>query len=69
VNDEIRLDGDDVLIEEIEPDECDECAGGPATHAVYIDFRSAGMCSPVGRFCKTCAEEVASRIRDGLPQP
>lgn len=64
---QIRLDAGDVGVQEIEREDCDECAGEAATHYVLIDFRSAGLSREIGRYCQACAEMVANRIRDGLP--
>ena len=63
----IGLEKSDVTVEEIF-DECDNCTGGPATHTVKIDFRNAGMAQELGRYCESCAEEVADRIRASLPE-
>lgn len=64
---DFRLNQDDVTVQEIPDDECDECTVGPTTHAVTIDFRSAGMVHTVGFYCHRCADEIAARIRAGLP--
>lgn len=66
MSDDIRLEQDDVTVVEIH-DECDDCTVGPTTHAVVIDFRTAGMQHAIGRYCHSCAETVAARIREGLP--
>lgn len=70
--DEIRLEKDDVTVEEI-IEECGECTDiivGSA-FAVMIDFRSAGAIGPLsgGPYCHRCAQMLAERIRDGLPAP
>lgn len=64
---EIRLEKGDVTVQELPEEDCEECAGIEQTHAVVIDFRSAGLEHVVGRYCRGCAERVAARIRDGLP--
>ena len=63
---EIRMDKDDVTIQELD-EECEECTVGPPTHVVILDLRSAGESHAVGRYCLPCAERIAERIRDGLP--
>jgi ribosomal protein L37AE/L43A len=67
----IELTKSDVTVEEI-TDECGECTvtiDGPA-YSVMLDIRSAGMTTAIedARFCKDCAEKIARRIRDGLPE-
>lgn len=64
---EIRMVKADVTVQELD-EECDECAVGPPTHVVMINFRSAWMANPLGRYCQACAERIADRIRDGLPE-
>lgn len=66
---EIQLDKSDVTVEQI-ADECDECTNVIITesYTVAVDFRSAGMTQRLGRYCERCAEEIAARIRDGLPR-
>ena len=66
MGDTIRLDASDVTVVEIEPDVCDECADELATHYVLVDFRSLGQERDIGRYCRNCAENVATRIREGL---
>ena len=68
--DEIRLEKDDVTVEPIF-DECGQCTNtlGGDSFTVAIDFRAAGMTERLGRYCETCAEEIARRIRAGLPDP
>ena len=65
---EIRLEKDDVTVEEI-TEECAECTGtlDGAGFVVAIDFRTAGTLERLGPYCKACANNLASRIRDGLP--
>ena len=65
---EIRLEKDDVTVEEITED-CAECTGTllDAGYIVAIDFRSAGTIDRLGPYCKACANNLAARIRDGLP--
>ena len=63
----IRLEKDDVTVEELYDECCDDCTVSPTTHRVVIDFRSAGQTQEFGRYCRACAETVATRIRDGLP--
>ena len=63
---EIRMDKSDVEVQEI-LEECEECTVGPVTHWVVIHLRSAGTETVEGRYCKACAEYVARRIQDGLP--
>lgn len=65
---EYPLAKDDVTVEAI-TDECDECTGTivGGSYTVAVDFHSAGMTERLGRYCEECAEEIARRIRDGLP--
>jgi hypothetical protein len=67
--DEIRLVKSDVTVEEITED-CAECTGTltGAGYVVAVDFRSAGTVERLGPYCETCAESLAARIRDGLPE-
>lgn len=62
----LRLEPEDVTVEAI-ADECGDCTetieGQGFT--VMVDFRSAGIQESLGRFCKSCAEQLAQRIRDG----
>lgn len=64
----MRLTKEDVNVEEGFED-CGSCTGTlpGAGHWVVIDFRAAGMTERFGPFCEDCAENIASRIRDGLP--
>lgn len=70
MNDDIRLDKNDVTVEEV-IEECSECAGTitGSSFVVMIDFRSAGTTAPFNdaRYCRRCAQMLAERIRDGLP--
>lgn len=65
---EYPLDKDDVTVEEVIED-CGECTGTltDAGHWVVVFFRSAGFSQHIGPYCRECAEEIARRIRDGLP--
>jgi len=65
----IRVEKSDVTVEEVTEDcaECTETLSG-AGYLVAIDFRSAGTVDRLGRYCKACAENLAARIRDGLPE-
>ena len=67
---DIRLEKDDVTVEPIF-DECGQCTNTLVgdSFTVAIDFRAAGMTERLGRYCEKCAEEIASRIRAGLPTP
>lgn len=68
MSDDIRLEKDDVTVEEAPDYECDECTSSDkANFVVLIDFRSIGTTQTFGRYCKDCAENIAGRIRDGLP--
>lgn len=69
----VKMDKDDVSIEQIEDAVCDHggdnCTFTP-THRVVVDFRSAGQKeSLIGDLCETCATEIANRIRESLPEP
>jgi methionyl-tRNA synthetase len=64
----IKLDRDDVYVEELSPVLCDDCEVAKATHQVFVEFRSAGMGQYFGKYCEKCAKEVASRIKSGLPR-
>lgn len=71
MSEKIRLDRDDVTVEE-NVRECEVCTGtivGP-DYRVMADFRSAGFASAVVEVaCKECALDAVLRIRDGLPEP
>ena len=67
----IRIEKDDVTVKEI-IDKCSECGKSilASSYCVVVEFRAAGMSTRVGqRYCKPCAEQFASRIRAGLPDP
>lgn len=68
MGDEIRLEKDDVTVEEV-IEECAECTDTLTSAAAWVavDFRSAGMVQRLGPYCPACAETLAERIRDGLP--
>lgn len=64
---EIQLVKSDVTVEEA-IEECGECTITITdVFTVAVDFRSAGMTERLGRYCEACAEEIAARIRGGLP--
>lgn len=54
---------------------CGECTDGDyssepkGTHAILLDFRSAGEQTQLGPFlyCESCANEIVGRIRESLP--
>jgi hypothetical protein len=64
---ELMLDEGDVYVLPLE-NTCDECGERPITHHVQIDLRTAGQASSVGMGCEPCMEELANRIREGLPE-
>lgn len=70
MTDEIRLEQDDVMIEEV-IEGCSECTTTitGSSFVVMIDFRSAGMTTPLSdaRYCHRCAQMIAERIRASLP--
>lgn len=65
-NDEIAMDATDVRVEPIEAELC-ECEEGFVNSEIWLDLRTAGMSVVIGRYCKQCADEIAMRIRRGLP--
>lgn len=62
----VKLNAGDVIIEPLEPRECDDCVD-PATKLVMLDLRGNGMAIAVGKFCDVCADETAERLRTSLP--
>jgi hypothetical protein len=65
---ELMLDGGDVQVRKLDPDLCESCDERRATHTVRVDFRTAGFTTALGKFCQSCAKELAARIRAGLPE-
>ncbi len=72
------LDKTCVTIGPLDPLPCDDCgdsvdnetgalAGAWATKKVMLDLRGNGQTICVGIYCDDCAAEVASRLRDSLP--
>jgi len=68
MDDDVKFTREDVIVQDAPDECCDECTVSPAPKLVVLDLRSAGMETAVGRYCAPCAEEVARRIRDGLPR-
>ena len=66
MSDDIILDAGDVTVKPIEPELC-ECEEAPVDSVVWVDLRSAGMSVAIGSYCSSCAEEIAIRVRRGLP--
>ncbi len=66
--DKIRLEASDVTIEDVPDYECDYCTFGLADRVVKMNLRSLGETVVIGRFCGTCAQQTAERIREGLPR-
>ena len=64
----MKLTRDDVKVMPLEPEWCSGCVDGlqPAEYGVWLELRTAGIHAEVGRFCRTCADDMASRIREGL---
>lgn len=62
----IKLDAGDVLIEPLDPVECEDCID-PATKVLSLDLRNNGQTIAVGAFCDGCIEERAERLRASLP--
>lgn len=63
----------DVSIEQIEDETCEH--GGDhctftVSHTVSIDLREIGVkvTNILGRYCETCATEIAKRIQESLPE-
>lgn len=63
----------DVAIEPLEDELCenngDNCTFSQ-THTVSIDLRAIGVkaTNVLGRYCETCATEIAKRIQESLPE-
>lgn len=63
-----RLDQGDVRVERHGPRLCGECQERPSEAIVVVELRSAGMTHQIGEgLCVRCAEDLAQRIRRGLP--
>jgi hypothetical protein len=65
---DLQLDQGDVLVEDYEPDGCDnDGCGSPVTKAVSLDLRSIGEKVCIGIYCAKHAAEMAESLRGGLP--
>lgn len=63
---DIILESDDVTVKPIEAELC-ECEEATIDSELWIDLRTAGMSVVIGRYCKSCADEIARRIRGSVP--
>lgn len=63
---DIAMDATDVRVEPIGSEPC-ACEDAMIDHEIWLDLRTAGMSVMIGRYCKQCADEIAMRIRMGLP--
>lgn len=68
MSDLYAMDQDDVGVEDLEPTECEQCAE-PATKTVCLDIRAIGEKAVLGVYCEEHAQEMADRLRRGLPPP
>lgn len=69
----IRLDRDDLTLEEIPTEECSNCCAAPATHYLQIDLRAIGWTAAIGEFtragyCEACGNQELEAIRATMPE-
>lgn len=65
-NEPIKLDADDVLVDPLEPEECQDCPD-PATKVLSLYLRSVGQMLAIGAFCDGCVAKRAEQMRASLP--
>lgn len=64
----IGIDRDDISVRRIVIETCPRCGKRPLTHWVILDVRETGETFDLSGGCEACCNELAGRIRRGLPE-
>ena len=67
---EIRLNKEDVSLQDIPVENCTDCDEQSATCYIQIELRGAGIttCLGDGRYCEACGIDILGRIIETLPE-